>query len=768
MATEDIVSSQPPFSQLMSKADDCFEQEKYEQAAELYEQLLATDATVMSLYWKLGLSLLLQGEEEAAQMAWMTPLMDAASEDQALLWTGELVQLLKKVADQQAEKRPEKAWAIRQYIYQFTPEDLNNSIQLIQLGIQVHLFEYDDGLLPQLNQVLESKDLETIIDSSDLLLLAKTLLDWNPGHPDVLKLLDNCVPYLSYPDGLEKLVVTIMAKAIEAYESSKYEIAAPLGRICARLAPNNFHVIHKAIQFLQRGDQECLLLSIELSERHIQTVTDLTSKAVAIQSLITALLTVCNQWERAVENFKIYKSLLEQLAQQTTEQANQFLRSIEDLEQSSNVDNAELGLQFRLLATGAMLFYFEDEPRQHRSLRNAIAKTAIEHMHSFVDEKYWQKFAQSSQRKGSRNPQTNPLKIGYLSSSFRKHSVGWLARWLLHHHDREQFDVHLYSHRAADDHLYHWFAHEYGDRFHPLAASLVDIAEKIHDDEIDILIELDSLTDFNGCAVMAMKPAPIQLHWLGYDSSGLPTVDYFLADSYVLPPEADDYYCEKIWRLPNTYIAVDGFEVATPSLRREDLNISDQSVVFLSSQTGLKRNPDNVRIQMSIVKEVPNSIFLVKSFRANPQFLEEFFYQIAEEEGLSRDRIRFLPDVPFEGVHRANLTVADVVLDTYPYNGATTTLEALWMGLPIVTQVGQQFAARNSYTMLMNAGVTEGIAWTASEYIEWGIRLGTDATLRDRISQRLWHSRRTAPLWNTRQFARDVESAYLQMWNRHN
>jgi len=160
---------------------------------------------------------------------------------------------------------------------------------------------------------------------------------------------------------------------------------------------------------------------------------------------------------------------------------------------------------------------------------------------------------------------------------------------------------------------------------------------------------------------------------------------------------------------------------------------------------------------------VPNSYFLIKG-GADEKSIKQFFNQLAEEEGLEGDRLRFLPTVTSEEVHRANLGIADVVLDTYPYNGATTTLETLWMCIPLVTRVGQQFAARNSYTMMMNAGVTEGIAWTDEEYVEWGIRLGKDAALRQQISWKLLQSRQTSPLWNAQQFTREMEKAYEQMW----
>jgi predicted O-linked N-acetylglucosamine transferase (SPINDLY family) len=169
---------------------------------------------------------------------------------------------------------------------------------------------------------------------------------------------------------------------------------------------------------------------------------------------------------------------------------------------------------------------------------------------------------------------------------------------------------------------------------------------------------------------------------------------------------------------------------------------------------------------MQIVKAVPNSYFLIKGY-ADEESVKNFFTEMAQSEGVESDRLRFLPIVQTENQHRANLAIADVVLDTYPYNGATTTLETLWMGIPMVTRVGQQFASRNSYGMMMNVGVTEGIAWTDEEYVEWGIRLGKESELRQQISWRLKESKKTSPLWNAQQFTREMEKAYEQMWLKY-
>jgi predicted O-linked N-acetylglucosamine transferase (SPINDLY family) len=360
-----------------------------------------------------------------------------------------------------------------------------------------------------------------------------------------------------------------------------------------------------------------------------------------------------------------------------------------------------------------------------------------------------------------------PLKIGYVSDCLKRHSVGWLARGVFKHHDHDRFQIHGYfsNSKQAEDSLQEWYV-EHSCKAYKAGIDALEIAEKIYEDEIDILIDLDSITVDIISKVMALKCAPVQATWLGWDASGLPAIDYFIADPYVLVESAQDYYTEKIWRLPHTYIAVDGFEVGVPTLRRDQLDIPSDAVVYLSAQRGFKRHPDTARLQMKIIKEVPNSYFLIKGL-GDQESIKSFFIQIAEEEGVDSDHLRFLPVVPLEEVHRANLGIADVVLDTYPYNGATTTLETLWMGIPLVTRVGEQFAARNSYAMMMNVGVTEGIAWTDEEYVEWGVRLGKDPTLRQQIAWQLRQSRQTAPLWDAKQFTREMEKAYEQMWQRY-
>lgn len=507
---------------------------------------------------------------------------------------------------------------------------------------------------------------------------------------------------------------------------------------------HNLDCIRKIIPPLQKLGLDYIKESIDWAEKYLAIGQESIDKIVGNHYLLEALLTSCGSWEKTVQTYQNYKLFLSNIV-------------------SSKTDTESL---VQILPMGSYLLYMEDNPSENRLIRNGLA--------TLCKQLIWKGFPEEiniyQQRFQSPRPSLTerPLRIGYLSECFRTHSVGFLAWWLLKYHNREEFEIYLYSLKEnVYDPQQQAYKNEFGDHFYQECLSMVSMADKINQDEIDILVDLDSLTSYGSCAILCFKPAPIQVSWLGYDGTGFPTVDYFIADHYVLPESAQDYYTEKIWRLPQNYIAIDGFAVGTPTISRISLDIPEDGIIYFSSQTGLKRNPHNISLQMQIIKQVPNSYFLLKSHRSNHQDLQDFITPIAEAVGVDLECLRFLPSADTDMEHRANLAIADIVLDTYPYNGATTTLEKLWMGIPIVTRVGEQFAARNSYTMMMNVGVTEGIAWSDQEYVEWGVKLGKDEKLRQEIVWKLRKSRQTSPLWNGKKFARKMEDAYQQMWEKY-
>jgi len=726
-----------PFSSnhtdLQQQANQYLTAGNYTKAAQLYEQAIAAEPTVQSNYWYLGLTLLLQGQEIEAQTTWMLAMGEGEAEeiDQ---WTEELVQVLGTEAERrQAIQDYPVAWAIRQHIREISPGDINNLLHLINLSIQLETFTGDELTDLGILELLQSQ--QAVELDADLLLLLQRVLDYAPLAASTFDLAQACLSYI--PDSEALIKVLLSAAYHIAFTRLQYATAARFIELCLRLNEHHLNALWLvSICYQKSGQHEQGLKTAKLAYSICQTLPD---KLFSNFHILRSLMEAGGKWEEAVCVCQRQESLLESLLEE-------------------NPQNLDQGRTLRLINSTFFFPYFRDTPQINQHLKNQISQLCQSNIEAYAERSFPRPKVTTASK---------PLKIGYLSGYLRSHSVGWLTRWLFNYHNRNHFQIYTYfvNKKQVNDPLQNLYI-EKSNQSYDGEFDGREIAKKICHDEIDILVDLDSLTLDISCEVMALKPAPIQVTWLGWDASGLPAIDYYIADPYVLPESAQDYYREKIWRLPQTYIAVDGFEVAVPTLRRDELDIPSDAVVYLSAQTGCKRHVDTVRLQMQIIKAVPNSYFLIKGL-GDQESLKNFFIRIAEAEGLSSERLRFLPIVKSEAIHRANLGIADVVLDTYPYNGATTTLETLWMGIPLVTRVGEQFAARNSYTMMMNVGVTEGIAWTDKEYIKWGVRLGTDSVLRQQISWRLWQSKKTSPLWNGKQFTREMEKAYEQMWQRY-
>ncbi|MCC5642855.1 O-linked N-acetylglucosamine transferase, SPINDLY family protein [Nostoc sp. CHAB 5824] len=717
-------------------------QGNYVQAASLYEQAIAQEPDVASYYWHLGLLLLLQGQEVEAQMTWMLPMTEV-EEEKLQDHTNELLKVLSTEAERrEALAEYSLAWTIRQHMREINPSDIQNLLTIIQISLRLEQFEGTELSEWEVIEIFKFTNSE-VLSTSFLQELLQTIIEKTPNYPVLLDLIEVCFSYISEPADYFFIVLPAVMKIAHTYKLPA--LAARILELYFRLDCQNIEVLRQLAIFHQ--DSGNYSQGIETAKLCYSQSEALPDRFFAVHLLLRGLMTAGGYWEEICLTCQELENILKI-----------FIKS-----QPLELDEIRT---LRLLTPAFAIPHIKDSPVEFRGIHNQIAQIFQSNIQA-IAQKQSQKYSQRNIAINSVLISTQKLKIGYISYAFRQHSVGWLARWLLKHHNQDKFEIHTYfvNYKLADDFLQNWYVN-HSLHPHKLGINGLEIAEKIYQDEIDILVDLDSITLDISSEVMALKPAPIQVTWLGWDASGIPAIDYFIADPYVLPDSAQDYYTEKIWRLPNTYIAVDGFEVGVPTLHRNELDIPSDAVVYLSAQRGYKRHPETTKWQMKIIKEVPNSYFLIKG-GAEEGAIKQFFYKIAEEEGVECSRLRFLPQDPSEAIHRANLTIADVVLDTYPYNGATTTLETLWMGIPLVTRVGQQFAARNSYTMMMNAGITEGIAWTDEEYVEWGVRLGKDEAIRQQVVLKLKASRQTAPLWNGKQFTRDMEKAYQQMWQSY-
>ena len=703
------------------------ENNQYDIISQFYEELIEKEPLEISYYWYLGLSYLLQAKEEEAQATWLF-VFTQGYEQETESWLLELSNILAAEANRQLElENLEISWLIRKHLQEINPGYLDNLLHLTLIEIKLNRFD------PQ--QLQEWQILELITQGSvNAQLLERVVIAVIPyDHEYTIELVRLSLPHLGNSLELLNHVITVAGRF--AFEKYQPIYSVDLAEAFLPLYPESLYLEVNLFWFY---------ISLPDYEKAINLVNKLKEKSQTIdlkmfsQSLLFSGSLRASKWNDIPSICQEYKHLIKEFIEKKPQDIHPLVRGA-------------------LLTVMNPISYYEDNPKENRPLLSQIG--------SFFQETYKAMlgFQEESFDKPREDNPNKKLKIGYIAQTLKRHPVGLLSRWTINHHNREQFDIHLYMvNQSVDEITKQWFSNPADKIYHATADSLA-IYRKIKEDNIDILVDLDSGTGPMVVQVIALKPAPIQVNWLGFDGSGLPAVDYLLADAYVLPENAQEYYQEKIWRLPDAFVAVDGFEIAVPTLRREDLGINNDAVIYLSSQTAIKRNPAMIRLQMQILKSVANSYFLVQGV-ADDNSLWDLFCQIAAEVGVETNRIKMLPLYQTE-TYRANLAIADVVLDTYPFNGGTTTLETLWMGIPLVVKVGQQWSSRNGYTLMMNAGITEGIAWSDEEYIQWGIKLGLDKNLREEVRWKLRKSRHTSPLWNAKQFTRDLETAYRQMWN---
>ncbi len=359
------------------------------------------------------------------------------------------------------------------------------------------------------------------------------------------------------------------------------------------------------------------------------------------------------------------------------------------------------------------------------------------------------------------------LKIGLISPNCRRHSVGWCARDIIR--ELSQFTPDLYLYITGDmqaDDLTDIFTQSVTKVYTPQQyeqdtyANPTEIIEQIQQDHIDVLIDLDSLTVPMHTEILYAKPADVCISWLGFDAPFISEQNYYLSDRHTLPESVQSHYIEKIIRMPDALLAVNSLdcELIDRNEVRNRLGISSEQIVYLSMIPGRKLNLDTVTAQVNILKHMPNSILMYKG-SGNIDMIKSIYQQQCEMHQVDFQRIKFIPFQSSEEKHRTNYLIADILLDSYPFNCVTHSMEALWFNLPVVTYVGQQFYSRISYSFLNTLDVTVGIAQNWTEYVEWGIKFGVDLELRNYLKQLLIQSKQPeslSPLWNPRKFAHDL------------
>ena len=370
-------------------------------------------------------------------------------------------------------------------------------------------------------------------------------------------------------------------------------------------------------------------------------------------------------------------------------------------------------------------------------------------------------------RRGARGADGR-LRIAYFSRDFRNHAVGQLARALFGLHDRSRFEVLAYSYGRDDGSRYREEIAATADRFADVRAeSPATTASRIAADAVDILIDLGGYTTDHRLAVLASRPAPVQVHYLGYPATlGARFVDYFVTDHAASPPGQDALFTERLVRLPECFMVSDPDQpVVDAAPSRAACDLPSDGPVLCAFHQAAKITPSVFDAWMEILRNVPDSVLWLRSAGAE---LARNLAAEARRRGVAPERLVYAPNLADKRGHVARMAAADLFLDTFGrYNGHSTVNEALWAALPVVTVAGETFAARVAASLVAAAGVPELAESGPAGYIALAVRLARDPAARAALRRRLNDTRGSAPLFDNTRTVRSLERAYEAMWALH-
>lgn len=354
------------------------------------------------------------------------------------------------------------------------------------------------------------------------------------------------------------------------------------------------------------------------------------------------------------------------------------------------------------------------------------------------------------------------LRLGYVSGDFRNHPVGIFMEPVLGHHDRAQYEVYCYANAATCDDLTRRLQGQV-DQWRVIAGQPdAVVAEQIGRDAVDILIDLSGHTAKNRLPVFALKPAPVQATWLGYfATTGLSAMDYIIADKFVIPPAEERYYVERVVRLPEAYMCfspprIDVAVSPPPSL-------SKGHITFGCFQNAAKVTRRVIACWARLLRATPGSQIYLKYGPLGDAGVRQRYLDLFAEHGVTPERVRFSGHSPRRDYLEAYREV-DISLDTFPFNGCTTTMESLWMGVPVVTLGADRYAGHMGETILRHLGMAHYVTDSEDAYVAQAAALAGDpprlATLRSGLRSRLLDS----VLCDGPGFTRRLEAAYRRMW----
>jgi predicted O-linked N-acetylglucosamine transferase (SPINDLY family) len=358
------------------------------------------------------------------------------------------------------------------------------------------------------------------------------------------------------------------------------------------------------------------------------------------------------------------------------------------------------------------------------------------------------------------------IRLAYISPDLREHPVGHLTAGIFELHDKSRFETFAISLGIDDNSRLRARMLKAFDHFIDVREmGSLQIAQKLRELEIDILVDLGGYTSDTRTDVLAYRPVPVQVNYLGYPGTmGVEYYDYILADRHIVPPHNMPFYSEKVVYLPDTYLPTDGsVQIAERTPSRAECGLPEQGFVFCAFCHDYKINPNVFDIWMRLLEQVPGSVLWLVSRNAVSQ---RNLQREAEARGVSKERLIFAQRVPLVEDHLARYRQADLFLDTHPYNGHTTTADALMAGLPVLTYMGESFPSRVAGSVLYAAGLPEMITHSHAEYEAKALQLAQNPDLLHALKERLRANKSACSLFDTQGFCRNLEAAYMAMWRQ--
>jgi protein O-GlcNAc transferase len=356
------------------------------------------------------------------------------------------------------------------------------------------------------------------------------------------------------------------------------------------------------------------------------------------------------------------------------------------------------------------------------------------------------------------------IAIGYLSADFHEHATAYLIAELIEKHDRGRFAIFGYSYGPDDGSPMRRRLLKAFDRFVDLKdSSFLAAASRIHADEVDILVDLKGYTRHARTEIMALRPAPIQVNYLGYPGTmAAPFIDYILVDDFVVPAAQQPFFTEKLVHLPGCYQVNDSQRpIAAHTPSRAQCGLPETGFVFVCFNNTYKISTEVFDVWMRLLRDVPGSVLwlLAENSCASANLRRE-----ARDRGVAPDRLVFAVRLGL-AEHLARHRQGDLFLDTVFYDAHTTASDALWAGCPVLTIAGEPFPSRVAGSLLRTLGLPELITTSLDQYAEMALRLAQDADLLGSLRARLEANRGTSGLFDGGRFARSLEVAYCTMWD---